>query len=145
MTTRSFYSAPETERIIETKASPERGGISDIINRSVQRLQEVVRQHRPRLTESEWMLIFDALNGVLHEDPASVNGVWIGIEDAIRLDHLDTKWTVDGDALVHKLERLGYAGNLAIVETAEQFWSGTQGAETKEDIFKRLGFQPKPF
>lgn len=73
------------------------------------------------LTENEAMLIVDALNGVLIGADAGAL-LWANIEDSIRLDGLDEKWSVDGPALVEKLQAMTATQAMAVLDAAERFW-----------------------
>lgn len=73
------------------------------------------------LTRDEACLICDALNGtVIFEQEY----IFIGaeIQDSIRLDHTDEKWSVDGPALVRKLAGASPVTLCAIADAAERFW-----------------------
>jgi hypothetical protein len=109
------------ERVEEGRAMRSTSGV---INSIADRYGEVVRRSMPSLSQNEWMLIFDSLNGVILSDSAqSVAGLWGGIEDSIRLDGLDEKWQVNGPALVDRLRALSYPEQVAIADTAERFWA----------------------
>lgn len=73
------------------------------------------------LTENEAMLIVDALNGVLIGADAGAL-LWANIADSIRLDGLDEKWSVDGPALVEKLQAMTATQAMAVLDAAERFW-----------------------
>lgn len=75
-----------------------------------------------QLTINEALLIVDALNGSILEPTLAEQLLWAEIEDAIHLDRLDQKWTVNGDALIGRLKALDNAGAREVVEKAEQFW-----------------------
>jgi hypothetical protein len=97
---------------------------SSVIGCIADRYCEMVRRSMPALSQHEWMLIFDSLNGVVLSDSAqSVAGLWGGIEDSVNLDGLDKKWQVDGPALINKLRILSYPEQVAITDTAERFWA----------------------
>ena len=74
------------------------------------------------LTRNETMLIIDSLNGTVHDTPESARLLWAGVADAITLDGLAEKWSVDGPALVAKLRSLSLAGALAVIDAAERWW-----------------------
>jgi hypothetical protein len=104
-----------------------RGGALDTL---VDRYCECVRRELPDLTVPEWHLLVDTLHGVLHE-PASMIAVSAhGIADAIELDGLGAWRGVDGADLVRRLRALSYAGLLAVVDTAERYWSAVGRGES---------------
>lgn len=76
------------------------------------------------LTEGEASLISDALNGVLHTEH-DAHLAWAGVDDALHLEDLGSKWGVDGPALVARLRAAGPWGQLAVVDAVERFWLDT--------------------
>lgn len=80
------------------------------------------------LTVGEACLICDVLNGTMM-DASSSTMLWAEVEDGIRLDRLDEKWGVDGDALVAKLKGLDRLTCLALVDAAERFWVAAPSSE----------------
>jgi len=95
---------------------------SGMISQIIERYAHAATACAPDLSEAEWSMIFDSLNGSLHEAWV-ISAVEVGIADSIRLDALDEKWQVDGAALLRKLQALDYAGKLAVVDRAEKFWA----------------------
>ena len=97
---------------------------SYIINRDLGRLYALYRRalKEVELTDEELRLIVDVLNGSAM-DARSAGMLWASIEDACNLDGVDSKWEVDGKALVKKLEGLSPLQCLAIVDAAERFWA----------------------
>jgi hypothetical protein len=91
------------------------------------------------LTEAEACLICDALNGTWLEDP-TIRLSWAEVADACRLDHLDEKWAVDGDALVAKLRALSLLQQYALADAVERFWQ-TPELPTDEGL-RRVGLLP---
>jgi len=76
-----------------------------------------------QLTASEACLICDVLNGTWM-DVGSADTLWAEVADGIRLNGLDQKWGVDGEALIAKLKGLDRLTCLALVDAAERFWAG---------------------
>ena len=109
--------------------------VSEVITEAMGRYFEAMRRERATLAtqfnEAECGLILDSLNGVLHGE-WSIPLLWSGVEDSVLLDHLDTKWSVDGPALVAKLRNLSYTGSAAIVDAAERYWRRVGAGETVE-------------
>jgi hypothetical protein len=90
---------------------------------------------RLELSDAELSLIRDACNGSVFQ-PAQIGlpGLVWSVEDAIKLDALDKKWSVDGPALVAKLRGLDRVGLAWLVEDVEKFWSGVSaGCEPARD------------
>lgn len=122
---KSIWVGEALERVFAGRLDEEGIGAntSTIINYVADRYLEMVRRSMPALSQNEWMLIFDSLNGVMLSDSAqSIAGLWGGIDDSIQLDGLDKKWDVDGPALVERLRSLSYPAQVAIADTAERYW-----------------------
>lgn len=106
-------------------------GRSHRINQLADRYAEILRRNPPpELSEGEWSLIRDSLNGTLHEPAAMIRGVWQDVEDGL-FDGLAAKWGVDGPALVARLRALDYAQEVALVERIEAWWA-THGGDAGE-------------
>lgn len=75
------------------------------------------------LSEAEWNLLRDASNGVIWEPWSAATMLWANTEDAIRLDGLDEKWSVDGEALVRKLRNLSAGAVWAVIDAVERWWA----------------------
>jgi hypothetical protein len=98
------------------------------INRDLGRYYTALREARASLREKlmpqDLALIVDTLNGTAFADASSVAALWVEVEDAIELDHLDEKWHV-----VSLLQSLSYLESCALVDAAERWWSRVgQGA-----------------
>jgi hypothetical protein len=107
---------------------------SSRISTDLERYYEALRRARARLqqllTGAEMALIVDASNGVLYE-PYSVALLEHGVNDAIRLDGLATKWKVDGPALIGKLADLTYIEKAAIIDAVEIYWKRVGAPESE--------------
>jgi hypothetical protein len=77
-----------------------------------------------RFSTAEWDLLRDLLSNVWHEPAATIRGLHVSIEDAIRLGRPIGRWMVDSDSLLTKLRALTYVEEVAIVETIEQWRIG---------------------
>lgn len=73
-------------------------------------------------SEGEASLICDANNGTIWE-AHTLALLWANVADAIRLNGLEEKWGVDGDALVRKLQGLTPGQGAAVVDACERFWA----------------------
>jgi hypothetical protein len=130
MTTRINISLPQhlAEAVAE-RDSPSWGGRSGIIARALDRYAEVCRRHIPDLSVPEWTLIMDSLRGTIHEPAAMISVLEHGIADSLHLDKLDAKHGVNGEALLAKLRKLGYAERVAICDVAERYWAAVARGE----------------
>ena len=134
----SIYLRPELEAEIEARGSNR----NHIIHRDLERLYTLYRLalREVKLTLPECWFLVDMLDGSLM-DANTAGLLWAEAEDAIALDGLDTKWQVDGKALVKKLKALSHVQALALVDAAERFWQANTGTATAddEDIKKFFG------
>jgi hypothetical protein len=95
-----------------------------------------LRQARRRLTRAEASVLLDTQNGA---GQAPVH--WLGkalahqVEDAIALDHLADKWSVDGPQLIAKLEEIGDMACIALVDWAARAWGDSGDALKAAEIF----------
>lgn len=108
-------------------------GANRICQRDLDRYYAVISAELAalELSESEAMLIVDALNGTIAEPAAAQRTMlWAGVADAIALDGLAEKWVVDGDALTTKLRGLSLAGSLAVIDAAERYWAAVGRGES---------------
>lgn len=94
------------------------------ISQIADRYAEIMRRTAlPDFTEAEWSLLQDACNGVLHEPAGMIRGgLALGVEDAIALDGLADKWSVDGAALLARLRDLAFAQEVRLIEDIERRW-----------------------
>ncbi|WP_374713122.1 hypothetical protein [Symbiobacterium terraclitae] len=91
------------------------------------------------LAVGEACLICDVLNGTLM-DASSVAMLWAEVADGIRLDGLDKKWGVDGEALVKRLKGLDRLTCLALVDAAERFWVAAPSSQESTEVLVRQFF-----
>jgi len=134
------------ERVVRTSISPypstlerikERGGVSPVIERDINRLYDMYSRalrQIPLLVE-EACLITDCLNSTIY-DANSAPMMWASVRDGIEMDGLDTKWNVDGPALVDKLKGLTEIQSMAIIDAAERFWNNPERDNMEEIVAK---------
>lgn len=72
----------------------------------------------PTFTENEAMLLLDALNGVICM-PETLEA---NVREAIRWEHLDEKWQVDGPALLSHLQGLSMDEAQAVMFAVRRAW-----------------------
>ena len=120
----SIYLNDETLESINSRCGKD-GSRSETIARLIARLEDILKRHRPKLSDAEWALLSEALGGIVFE-PTSIRYVWARVEDAISENALGDKHGVDGRALVEKLRSLDHAGLVAIVDEAERHWMGSK-------------------
>lgn len=111
-----IYLAKETIAIMGDTAAT---SVSGRVNQIIQRYGEIISEVCPALTQGEWCLLFDLLNGTIMDNPRYL---WAEVDDSIRMDGLADKWQVDGAALVVKLRGMTPEQGYAILETVARFW-----------------------
>jgi hypothetical protein len=89
--------------------------------RDLDRYYTLLARSLPTFTEAEASLLMDALNGTIAM-PQTAHLLWAEIDDAIRLDRLDEKWGVDGQALHERLRALTPFQAMAILDAKERYW-----------------------
>jgi hypothetical protein len=117
----------------EIEKRVESGNVSNTVNRSLDRyfalLNRALAEWRGTLSDNECALILDATNGSAFADTISLGMLWSEIEDAVSLDGLDRKWSVDGAALAVKLKASGMLGQAALVDASERWWNRVAAGE----------------
>jgi hypothetical protein len=113
--------------IVDARTGPG-GGRSVIIRTLLGWYAEIVRRERPELDAAEWNAVRDALNGTWLLAEQSVIGMLASglpheIADACRLSGLAESWGIDGPALVRKVEALGFAARVAVLDDVVRFWA----------------------
>ena len=137
---RNIYIGPALSQLIEERAGDGARSVSGVINACADRYLETVRRHIQDLSAEEWMLIFDALNGVWAGDTIAlaIQSLPLGISDALTLDGLADKWGVDGPALLSKLETMSWCERLAVIDTAERFWAAGDWPSDPDALIARI-------
>ena len=119
---------------IEARAHATGGERSATINRMIDRyttlLNDSRRHLREILTDAEIGLVLDVFNGTLFAEPFSIQLVAKEIEDSL-VDGYAEKWKCDGPELVHKLNGLSYADQVALVDAVERWWNRVSAGESK--------------
>lgn len=85
-------------------------------------LLAVGRQQLDGLTEAEWNLCRDALNGTWLLDGHAAFCV-AAIRDACQLSAAHKKWGVDSDHMLGVLDRLDEVGKIALADAVERWWA----------------------
>ena len=116
---------------------------SDRVAQDLTRYYRLLAETRPTLRErfqpAELALILDACNGWWITSPEDCRSVWHNVEDAIRLDALDTKWAVaDGVGLVQRLRDLTWLESLALCDAIERFWHAVGEGDHRRDPARAL-------
>lgn len=109
---------------IEAEITSRGNNRSGTIQRDLSRLYTLYRRALQKLdfTESEAMLITEALNGTVH-DANTAAMLWARVDDAIKLQNLDQTYGVDRETLMQKLKSLGDLEAMAVVDAVERYWN----------------------
>jgi hypothetical protein len=75
------------------------------------------------LTASEASFLCDVLKDYrLEHDPEQAKTIWKQVKQGIQQDHLDQKWSVNGEGFIHKLQALTHLQLIALVDAVERYW-----------------------
>lgn len=119
---------------------------SAVIFRSLERYLSIVNRSKVEMskqfTDKECGLILDACNGIAFYDTVNIQLMPASVDDAIEMDGLDQKWGVDGKGLMHKLNALGYAERVAMVDAIQLWWNRVSAGEQPQwgDLLKVAAF-----
>lgn len=116
---------PDAFRAIEARSTGPEANRSSTVSAMISRYARICERCRPDLTEPEWNLIRDALNGCwLTDHPCS----WASVEiaDHVRLNQADQKWKVDWPKTKAKIETFTEGEWTAIVDAVEIWWRTTE-------------------
>ena len=81
-----------------------------------------------RWSDAEWNLLYDACNGMLW-DADSIRLLWVQVNDAIHLNHLDEKWGVDTVPFLGKLRSLSPMRCLAVADKVRRYWLSAEDSQ----------------
>ncbi len=97
----------------------------DALPSAMVRYRAILDAALPALTENEWALLCDILNGSAltagHADTDPARTLAHTVIDSGE-DGAGDKWGVDLDALAARLDALDYPAQCAIIETVARFW-----------------------
>lgn len=98
----------------------------------------LLERSRPDLTEGEWLLLMDVLNGT-YLDRQSAGYLWAEITDAYDANpSLSEKWGVAVPGLIDKLRWMSRTEQLAVADAVRRFWTIAPGLDSHEAL-RRLG------
>ncbi len=120
---KTIYVGPGTKEFIERQQFGDDDSFSSSLGLALARYVSILERHLPKFSESEWAVIFGALNGAWTSDPLSdlpIRFLADSVSDFIASGGAGDD--VDGEALVGKLRKLDYAAKVAVVDAAERFW-----------------------
>lgn len=107
------------------RTSNDTGSPGATAKRDLERYYHLLAVECPTFELNEARLIVEALNSE-DLDWRSARFLWALVDDAMRKDGLDTKWEVDGPALVARLRELTAFQGLAVLDSVERtqtYWA----------------------
>lgn len=108
-----------------------RGSRSAAVAEIVARYEEMATRCRPKLSESEWAYMEDLFEKTQF-DAVTIDGLAAMVRRPFRLGDRLQRWGIDTEALGKKLDRLDYAGRLAVVDHLEM--ESTRRTQAKNNI-----------
>lgn len=131
---KSIYISDAAEKVIGDNEN-----VSGRINSIIVRYGTIMEKDCPELTESEWMMICDILNGTDHRDADPARFLWADISESGKLDGMAEKWEIDTEALSQRVRDMEYTQQVAIIEIVHRFWRGNSNAGSYSEILKAVG------
>jgi hypothetical protein len=112
-------------------------------------LENGLSRARRVLTRREAKMVLDIQNGSwLGSGPEAVmwmqSGLIHNVYDGIYLNAADEKWSVDGKAVLAKLNEMGDVPRLALADWARRMWSHYQDNELWEAELAKFQLDPTP-
>lgn len=110
----------DRRRALQAEAEMRAGVTSDVIRMHLERYAELAWRDLPKLTESSWCVVFEALGGV----PIDVAAVaWVGpsVVQALEGTDLAHKWKVDASELAKAARTWTFGQACAIADAAARF------------------------
>lgn len=144
----AFRAIPPMDAALQSRTRHEDArGLSEVARRDLIRYHALMATELARvaaqLTPGEAALIVDALRGTLFDDQLiEVRHLDHGIEDAITLDGLDTKWEVDGPKLLKVIGGWTIGQRMAVCDAAERFWVTAGSHQEHEVALRAVGLLP---
>jgi len=115
----------EDSRVTHGRSSVVREMLDDYLALLAHTRRELRR--RQLFSDGELSALVDALNGLKHT-PGIIGELAINIEDALP-DGIAEKWSIDGKALVEKLQALTPTEEITILDAAARWWNRVAAGE----------------
>ena len=115
--------------------------VEQIVNALVTMKERTLMELSDIFTLNECLLIVDIFNGYIHNTSAVSNKLVLqsNIEECIKFEGVDLKWSVDGEALLNKTSKLTEFQSYVIIMSALQSWEDNSKDEANmEDHVKRI-------
>ena len=110
---------------LEKKEGSYNGSIVDALYTAMYTELYADREIKGKLTESEWKLLADSLNGTLIEGTFrfASSALVAHIEDADKFESVGERWSVDVAKLCEKIKDMSCSQIEAIYRRVEEFWN----------------------
>lgn len=141
---KTIYLGDSVSEVLAMKLSPEgSGNASLVVDQVCEAYLAVIRRSIPVLSENEWWLILDAVNGT-HLEPNSFEQVTVSIEDAVRYENLADKWSVNEADLLARVHAWNPGERLAVLDLAMRYWARDRNVDGPIDIVCWVNAQRRP-
>jgi len=111
-----------TETWLSETFSSLSGGAEYVLEAAESVYRRFVVDMKKAFSQPELKLIIDAYNGHMLTARFAGQGLSLGIQDSIKYDGLDSKWEIDGDALVGKIQALSLPEKMLMEAWAKGYW-----------------------
>lgn len=133
MPTTSLYLDEEILKLL-SQYQIDTGERSAIVTAIIERYAEACRRELPRdWSRAEWLAMMDMLNATMIE-PLTIAHLDHEVEDAIRMEHIDDKWHLDGAAFLARVRALCYGARLAVCDLALRYWAAVSRHEDHDAL-----------
>ena len=91
-------------------------------------------------TQQEWSFLIDSLNATMTVEPfrSKASALAMHCEDAAALEGLDSKWGVDMDVLLGKINALKPKQVESLYDVVEGFWNAPHETRNLEEWASRM-------
>lgn len=126
-TTSSFRIDQPTKEELSQIWGSVSAGATKAVEAYVNLRKRVLQDMKGYFSKDELTALVDNQNGTIFSpDLFSISGTWVhGVEDGIKYDGLDSRWNIDRDDLIEKLNALSDVQAYFMREEIDRFWSDT--------------------
>ena len=124
---------PEVLALIDARGDNRSERITMDLTRYYRLLEEERSALRAHFSGAELSAIIDVQNGHVYAPKLYCHEISGNVFDGCRQDGLDTKWKIDGPALVAKIDALNFWQIHALADATERFWHAVgEGDHTRD-------------
>jgi hypothetical protein len=110
----------DRRRALHVEAETRGSSASDVIRSHLERYAEIAWRDLPKLGDSDWCAVFEAL-GSVPVDVAAVAGVGTKVAGMLEQADLARKWKVDADGLTSASRAWTFGQSCAVADAAARF------------------------